>query len=135
MSSRADTLRPPSGGTPPRATAVLANGTTCFLAPLAHDVARRHLDAFPDEADRYGPAGLEWCAHDVQWILAWASSEAEGQSGLLSRQLAWLGDLLAARGYPRERLARAVELCADVVDERHPGAGASLSAVLRAASR
>ena len=134
MSSRAETLRPPSGGTPPPGSATLEDGSTCFLAPLAHEIARRHLAAFPDEAERYGPAGLEWCAHDVQWILAWAAADAAGHAGLLRRQLDWLGDLLAARGYPRERVTRAVEQAADLVAEEHPRAGGALAAVLRAAT-
>jgi len=100
---------------------------------LAREVAHRHLAAFPDEAERYGPAGFEWCAHDMQWILAWAAS-ARDDEGVLRRQLSWLGDLLAARGYPRDRLMRAVEQAADVVAERHPEAGDALAASLRAAA-
>lgn len=135
MSLRAEQLRPPSGGTPPRDSVRLPDGTTCFLAPLAHSVARRHLDQFPDEAERYGDAGFEWCVHDVQWILAWAASEVGGSDGLLRKQLNWLGGLLAARGYPLERITRAVEIAADAVDVEYPGSGDALSRVLRAAAR
>ena len=135
MSSRAETLQPPSGGTAPRDIARLPGGTTCFLAPLAHAVARRHLDEFPDEAERYGAAGFEWCVHDVQWILTWAAGEMDGNEGLLTRQLTWLGELLEARGYPRERLVRAVHLAAEAVDEGYAGAGKPLADILRAAVR
>ena len=133
-SLRARPLAPPRGGTAPADKAQLANGEPCFLAPLAHEAARRHLEEYPDERARYGDAGLDWCAHDIQWILAWAALEVDGNEGLLSAQLGWLSGLLAARDYPTERLRRAVEIAADVVADAHGTAADSLVATLRAAA-
>ena len=127
MSLPADrALAPPQGGTPP-ADAVVVDGETVFLAPLAREIARRHWDEFPDERGRYGDAGFEWCVHDTQYILWWATLDGEDDA-VLERQLAWLARLLSARGYPLERLRRAVEIAAEVTAERHE----SLSAALRA---
>ena len=127
MSSRADrTLSPPAGGTPPADT-VVVGGATVLLAPLAHETARRHWDEFPDERERYGDAGFEWCVHDTQYILWWAAVD-ETDGGILERQLAWLARVLSARGYPVDRLRRAVEIASEVTAEPHP----SLAATLRA---
>jgi hypothetical protein len=134
MSSRAESLRPPVGGAQPRDSARLPDGSVCFLAPLAHEIAERHLEEFPDERERYGPAGFEWCVHDIQWILTWAVHELTFDEPVLERQLDWLGNLLAARGYPAERVTRAVELAAEAVERRHPGSGAPLAGVLRTAA-
>ena len=126
----ADPLHPPSGGTPPADRVLLPDGTTCFLAPLAHEIASRHWAEFPDERDRYGDAGFEWCVHDTQYVLQWAAADLAG-GGVLGPQLAWLSRLLGSRKYPVDRLARTVELAADVVAERHPDAGSSLAETLR----
>jgi hypothetical protein len=132
-SSQTDRTRPPRGGSAAPDT-VRLDGEPCFLAPLAHEVARRHWDEFPDEAERYGPAGLEWCAHDMQWILWWAWLDAEDGLGILRRQLDWLVGLLAARDYPIERVARSLELGAEVVTEAHPRTGEPVAAALKRAA-
>ena len=125
-------VAPPRGGTAPPDRTRLAGGERAFLAPLAYEAARRHLEEFPDERERYGDAGLEWCAHDVQWILSWAALESDGADGLLREQLAWLARVLEARGYPVDRVGRAVEIAADVTHERHGAAADALVATLRA---
>ena len=132
MSSPAKRLEPPSGGTPPPDTIRLSGGQPLFLAPLAYEAAQRHHAEFPDELGRYGPAGFDWCVHDLQYVLAWAGFD-ETEPGLLEQRLRWLADLLAARGYDVARLARSLELLADVVAERHPDAG-DLARRLRAAA-
>jgi hypothetical protein len=109
------TLRPPRGGTPPPDTAILPGGTTVFLAPLAHEVARRYGEEFPDEEERYGAAWFAWCVHDVQYILGWAAQDASGSTPVLERQLTWLAAVLEAREFPLERLVRSLELCADAL--------------------
>ena len=75
MSDR--TVSRPSG-TPPPAEATFG-GEPLKLAPLAEEVADRHLAAHPDDAARYG-AGLarEWAVHDSQHVLAWAFGDAAG---------------------------------------------------------
>jgi hypothetical protein len=116
--------RAPSGGAPPE-VAELPGGERLELAGAAREIASRHRAEFPDEEERYGDRGLEWCAYDNQWILAWAAADAAGFENL-GRQIEWLAGILNARGYPVERLARDLEIAADVV--------APLRAVLESAA-
>src|SRR3954467_419746 len=60
---------------------------------------------------------MPWCRHDNQHILNWAAEDVAGFDDL-DRHLDWLWDLLAARGFPVERIPRNVELAADVLRER-----------------
>ena len=105
--------RPPSGGAPPE-EAQLPGGERLELVPPAREIARRHRAEFPDEEERYGDRGLDWCTYDNQWILAWAAADACGFEDL-SRQVEWLAGVLDARGYPVERLARDLEIAGEVV--------------------
>ena len=100
-----------------------------FLSPLAFEIATRHLREFPDEADRYGEAGFEWCVHDVKYLLWWAALDPRAL--LLREQLRWLVRVLESREYPRDRLARALDISADVVLERHTEDGVDIAAALR----
>jgi hypothetical protein len=102
----------PSGGAPPQ-RATLPDGSPVELVPLAREIARRHRLEFPDEAERYGNRGLEWCVYDNQWLLSWAIMAASGW-GDFHAQLVWLAGILESRGYPVIRLARDLELAADV---------------------
>jgi len=127
------TTRPPRGGTPPPDTATLPNGEVLFLAPLAHEVCRRYLLEFPDDAERYGAeAARAWCVHDTQYLLAWAAMDAADGGGHLARNLEWLARVLAARDFPLDRLVRDLELAADVVAEAHGDAAAAVAERLRA---
>lgn len=128
MADRA--LAPPRGGTPPADSAIVG-GESVFLAPLAREAAQRHWAEFPEEQERYGDAGFEWCVHDLQYVLWWAALDARGDAGLLERQLTWLAAVLAARGYPVERLARSLELTAGVVADRHAATGTAVTKTLR----
>ena len=105
--------RAPSGGAPPEVAELPEGGQLELTAP-AREIARRHRAEFPDEEELYGDRGLEWCTYDNQWILAWAAAEAAGFENL-GRQIEWLAGILDARGYPVERLARDLEIAADVV--------------------
>jgi hypothetical protein len=107
-------LQPPRGGTPPPETAAVA-GSELALKPLAEEICRRYRSEYPDEAGRYGEAGNAWCVHDNQHILAWAAQDAAGRTGLLQAQVDWLASVLAARDFPLDRLARDLELAAEVV--------------------
>ena len=49
--------RPP-GGHPPPERALLADGRELELRALAAEICRRYDAEFPDERERYGPAGL-----------------------------------------------------------------------------
>jgi hypothetical protein len=105
-------VAPPSGAPAPEA----ADGLD--LRALALDVTDRYGREFPDEDERYDPAiWRAWCRHDAQYLLQWGILDDRGIVNL-DEQVAWLGRVLAARGFPLDRLARTLELCADVVAEQ-----------------
>jgi hypothetical protein len=83
--------------------------------PLAEDVCRRYRSEFPDEEERYGPAGQTWCQHDNQYLLAWALQDARDGTIHLDEHVVWLADVLGSRGFPVARLARDLEIAAAVV--------------------
>ena len=116
---------PPSGAPPP-ATAELRDGGTVDLRALAERICARYRAEFPDEQERYGDAGMAWCVHDNQYLVNWAVIEASGYGGF-ERQLAWLAGILEARDFPLERLARDLEIAADVLEELDRGAAEILA--------
>lgn len=95
--------------------AKLPDGDDIALAPLAEEICRRYRAEYPDEERRYGDAGIAWCIHDNQHILNWAALELAGLEDL-GEQVAWLAGVLEARDFPLERLARDLEIAADVVE-------------------
>lgn len=100
------------------------------LVTLASEVCRRYQREFRDEGERYGHAGNRWCVHDNQHLLNWAVEAANGDLDI-NREVSWLASVLEARGFPTDRLARTLDLGADVVHERVSGApGARLAMVL-----
>ena len=123
-------VRAPSGGTPPPATATLEDGEVLHLAPLAHEISRRFLHEHPDEEARYGEAAYAWCVHDNQWLLGWATEDLAIGERHLAKNVQWLAGLLRARGYPFERLARDLEIAAEVVGDETEARG-KLAAKLR----
>jgi hypothetical protein len=120
---------PPSGHPPP-ATAELREGKTLDLRSLAVEICRRYRLEFPDERERYGDVGIAWCIHDNQHILNWAVTDLNGFGGLRS-QLEWLAGVLHARDFPVSRLARNLELAADVVEPTHLGLSNTLTDAAR----
>jgi MerR family transcriptional regulator, light-induced transcriptional regulator len=106
-------LRAP-GGAPPPARARI-DGQEIELEPLAVEVCRRYRAEHPDEQARYGAAGQAWCVHDTLYLLAWAADELRLPGAQLIGNVGWLARVLAARGFPTERLARALGIAADVV--------------------
>ena len=134
MSGQRHRLGRPSGAVPPAEAALTATGQRIALEPLAREVSRRYALEFPDEAERHGEHWFEWCVHDLQYVLAWAVHDENGLP-VLDDQLAWLGRVLAARDHPAGRLARAVELAADVVQGEVPTVGERLAERLRASAR
>jgi hypothetical protein len=122
---------PPSGQPPPRA-AELADGTAVDLEALAREVCARYRAKYPDEEERYGDAGVLWCRHDNQHLVNWAVLHTRGFV-VLDEQVAWLAKVLEAREFPLERLARNLEIGAEVVGERLHGAGDVAAALSDAA--
>ena len=120
--------RAPSGGAPPE-SATLPDGSSLELVPLAREIARRHRLEFPDEVDRYGDRGLEWCVYDNQWILSWSIMAAGGWDDLHA-QLRWLAGILQTRGYPVQRLARDLEIAADVTADALTSASGPVRSIL-----
>lgn len=111
-------LSPPSGYPPPE-VAQTPEGDTLRLRALAEEICRRYRAEFPDEQGRYGDAGTAWCIHDNQHILNWVTLELRGLIELEER-LAWLARVLEARDFPLPRLARNLELAAEVVGDEVP---------------
>jgi hypothetical protein len=104
--------REPSGAAPP--AAVYVGGTAIQLAPVADLICSRYRVEFPDERGRYGDAGEAWCRHDNQWLLSWAVNDVLGATDL-GEQVQWLARVLHARDFPVARLARDLEIAAEVV--------------------
>jgi hypothetical protein len=104
---------PPSGEPPPRA-ATLADGTALDLEALAREVCRRYRAEYPDEEERYGDAGHLWCLHDNQHLINWATLHTQ-EYVVLDDHVAWLAKILEAREFPLDRLARDLDIAAEVV--------------------
>jgi hypothetical protein len=108
-------LEPPGGDAPP-ASAWLEDGGELELLPLATEICRRYRHEFPDDRRRYGEAGNAWCVHDNQYLLCWAVEAVNGYVDM-NREVAWLARVLKARDFPLERLARNLDIGAEVVAE------------------
>ncbi len=106
-------LHPPSGAPPPQVVR-LDDGRVVALGPLAELVAERYYHAYPDEDERYGPVGREWCIHDNLYLLAWAYGARHGDVRF-EEQVLWLARVLHSRGFPLERLAHDLRIAAEVV--------------------
>jgi hypothetical protein len=124
-------LKPPRGGQPPpRDSAPLAGGPPVNLRGLAIETCRRYALEFPDEMERYGPAGQVWCVHDNQHLLSWAV-DAVNDGGDMRDDVGWLASVLQAREFPLDRLARGMGIAADVAVEALPVGGGQVAGVLR----
>jgi hypothetical protein len=128
------TARPrpaPPSGQPPPTRAEMADGTEVELEALAREVCERYAAEYPDEEERYGEAGREWCRHDNQHLINWAVLDTR-EYVKLDEQVAWLAKVLEAREFPLDRLARDLHIAAAVVGERVPGGEAVAAALTRA---
>lgn len=123
----------PPSGYPPPVSAQLRDGEALDLRAVAQEVCSRYRAEFPDERERYGDAGMAWCLHDNQHILNWAVTAWNGYGGFES-QLAWLAGVLEARDFPLERLARDLEIAADVLADVLAGPQRGLSETLTTAA-
>ena len=103
--------RRPSGSPPP--TAVTLDERRIELAPLLETIADRYFAEFPGDLERYGTAAREWELHDTAHCINWAALDVKGFTSL-DRNIAWLANVLRARDFPVEQLARNLELAADV---------------------
>ena len=126
-------LQPPEGGDEaPKVSSPLGGGETLDLVALATTICERYRLEFPDERERYGDAGIAWCVHDNQHLLNWATESVNGELDI-KQEVAWLATVLEARDFPAERLARDLDIAADVVSGQVGGtSGRELAAVLTA---
>ena len=111
--------RPPSGMPPPTESR-LPDGRVIDLTEPAAETCRRYAERFADEEARYGEAWMPWCRHDNQHLLNWSVLDLAGLADL-DAQVTWLWDVLAARGFPVERIPTNLELAAAVMRERGEG--------------
>ncbi len=124
-------VRPPEGGDEaPRVSSPLAGGEVLDLVALATAICERYRLEYPDERERYGDAGIAWCVHDNHHLLNWATETVNGELDI-RQEVAWLATVLESRDFPADRLARDLDIGADVVLGRigRPG-GRELAAVL-----
>jgi hypothetical protein len=122
-------LQPP-GGEPPPASVSLGTGAPLDLTRLAAEICRVYQAEFPDEQERYGDVGTAWCVHDNQYLLYWGAEAADGYLDM-RREVSWLASVLEARDFPLDRLARDLEIGAEVVrEELGPEQAESLASVL-----
>jgi hypothetical protein len=120
----------PGGQEAPTSIRLGEVGESVDIEPLASEICRRYQIEFPDEQGRYGAAGQAWCLHDNSYLLYWAAETANGYD-VMQSQISWLAVVLESRDFPLERLARDLDIGADVIRERVAGdAGDRLSAVL-----
>ena len=98
-------------------------GADVALGPLAQAVAERYFERYPEDLERYGDVARAWEVHDTQHLLNWAIGDVEGHVDL-ERQVGWLAGVLEARDFPLEHLAGNLELAAETVEARLPGAPA-----------
>ncbi len=125
-------VSPPSGAPPPQQVR-LAGGAVVALAPLVELIADRYYVAYPDEDERYGPVGREWCVHDNLHLLAWAYGAHHGDLSF-EDQVLWLARVLHSRDFPLDRLAHDLRIAAGVVlDERVAEADAVAAVLLEGA--
>jgi hypothetical protein len=123
----------PPSGQPPPVRAELADGTAVDLETLAREVCDRYRAEYPDEEERYGEAGQQWCRHDNQHLVNWAVLHTR-EYVVLDKQVAWLAKVLEAREFPLDRLAHDLDIAAVVVGERVPRGDAVAAALTGAAA-
>lgn len=128
-----DRLAPPGGDAAPT-TAPLGDRDQLDLVALAQVICRQYRAEFADEQERYGDAGDAWCVHDNQYLLCWAAESVNGHVDL-NHEVTWLASVLEARNFPIDRLARNLDIGADVVAEAVSGApGKQLAGALAEAA-
>jgi hypothetical protein len=106
--------RRPSGSPPP--ASITLGERRIELAPVLEAIADRYFAEFPSDLERYGEAARDWELHDTAHCINWAALDVRGFTSL-DRNISWLTDILRARDFPLEQLARNLELAADVCAE------------------
>jgi hypothetical protein len=95
------------------------------------EISERFYVEVPEAMDRYGARGRAYSDHDGAYLAAWAMEATElGAPELFERNVLWLRDLLAARGFPAAWFTRSVELAGEVLAERGHLTQTSVDAVV-----
>lgn len=122
-------LEPPGGDAPPM-TGWLDGSEPLDLLALAREICVRYRLEFPDEQERFGDVGHAWCVHDNQYVLDWGIEAVSGYVDM-RHEIGWLASVLEARDFPLDRLARNLDIGADVVRNEVAGEpGEQLAGVL-----
>ncbi len=124
-------VAPPSGMAAPAQARL--GGERIALGPLAELIADRYFAEFPDDLVTYGDAARPWEVYDTAHCLQWAFLDQEGLCDL-EKEVTWLADVLRTRGFPLARLARNLELSAEVLADRLGEPAAPVAARLRVAA-
>jgi hypothetical protein len=90
------------------------------LQELAREICSHYRLEFPDERERFGDVGQAWCVHDNQYVLDWGIEALSGYVDMRD-EISWLASVLEARDFPLDRLARNLDIGADVVRTRVAG--------------
>jgi hypothetical protein len=121
-------LEPPGGDAAP--TAGWLGEAPLDLLALAQEICRRYRLDFPDEQGRLGEVRTAWCVHDNQYLLHWGAEAVSGYVDM-RHEVAWLASVLQARDFPLDRLARNLDIGAEVVRGQVSGTpGVELAGVL-----
>ncbi|MEO8274510.1 MAG: hypothetical protein ABI620_10630 [Chloroflexota bacterium] len=89
--------------------------------PVAERICEQFYAEFPDHDARYGARGRDFCAHDNAYLVAWLVDSLElAGADSFKRNVDWLRDLLAARGFPMEAFQRNLDLVGEAVAELRP---------------
>jgi hypothetical protein len=90
---------------------------------------------FPTRRSATATPGNAWCVHDNQHLLNWAAEAVNGYVDML-QEVRWLGRVLEARNFPIDRLARNLDIGADVVrrEVRSPAGEQTAAALADAAA-
>ena len=101
----------------PPARATLPDGVVLDLHKLATEISSIHLAGHPEDLERYGAVGRDWCIHDNQHLLNWAVLDVCAAADF-GAHVAWLADVLGSRGYPLVNLADDLRTASHVVRRR-----------------
>lgn len=86
---------------------------------LAGAITEALYAEMPDLMEKYGESGRAKCLQDMRYNLEHlAPAVALGEPALFARYVAWLRDMLRARGIPTGEVRRSLELTQDIVRDR-----------------
>ncbi|HEV2130044.1 MAG TPA: hypothetical protein VGR27_03020 [Longimicrobiaceae bacterium] len=112
-------------------------GSEALLArkeELARAITEALYAEMPDLMEKYGESGRAKCLQDMRYNLEHlAPAVALGEPALFARYVAWLRDMLGARGIPADEVRRSLELTQDFVRVRLAAEQAELVAAAVAA--